>query len=366
MDGIFISDDKKTIQEYNSQFDKLRTYFISPNGKFKGKIRDMIEKNAKSELLKDIFSLPENVNAEHKDSWIRDYPDGLCSGTYTKNNGLFITPFDAKGRDFIGHFIGEAEQFVYIATESFTDPSFPSVLIKTALRGVKVYVLAGVTSRDFTDRLQNNIREMLAAGINVRVFDGNIHAKMIVTDKGLLIGSMNLNMINLGFSKKKGLWRENTETLAQCRDGKIIETARKKYEHVFNNKSIKVEDKLVDKLEKEAVTKLCIIFGITLEREVRHHIAMEILAREETVKSFTLQLGKAIKQLVEKFGKKKVDMEIFYMALILYDLSERKRSLLELKSIMALKGVGVNELLEKLIEKKLILREGEFYKRSLV
>jgi hypothetical protein len=367
LDAIFVSDDEKLRKNYNAQFERLIEYFVKPYGQYEGMIHNMIEKTAKPEQIKEIFSLPENVAESHKNNWVRDYPKALCPDGYTEKDGLFITPFDFQGRSFIEKLVNEAAEFVYVATESFTDPDFPSFLISVAQKGIKIRVLAGVQSRDFTDRLQNSIREMLAAGIKVKAFDGDIHAKMIVTDKAMMLGSINLNMINLGFSKKSDYWRENTETFSQCNDRKIIENAKRKYEVVFDSKSVAVESKLVEKLEKELGQKLNVIFSIRLEKDARRLLAVAVLNRECEVKSFILEIGKAMKKLIEIFERKKADKEIFYMALILYGLSERKRVYDEIKSaLVANEEVQTKELLVKLLEKKLIAKDGEFYKRSVV
>ncbi|BCS91070.1 MAG: cardiolipin synthase A [Candidatus Micrarchaeota archaeon] len=365
LDAMLVLDDIKSIKEYNSKFDRLQEYFIKPANKYEGAIRTIIENNANKRLIKEIFTLPENVAQQHKNNWIRDYPEAICPKGYTDKDGLFITPFDYQGRTFIEKAIERAKKYVYIVTESFTDPSFPNFLIKMAQRGVKVYVLSGIKSRDFTDRVQNNIREMLATGIIIKAFDGDVHAKLILTDSTLLLSSINLNMINLGFSRKKGLWRENTETIYQCSNKKIITEAKIKFEHIFELNSIAVEDKLVEKLEKEVAEKLNLIFSVKIEKAVKHLLAIAILNKEIRVKNFVLEIGKAMQQLVTIFNKDKADKEIFYMSLILYSLSERKRDYNELKSIVN-SEVDLEELLTKLLGKKLILTEGSFYKRSLV
>ena len=87
--------------------------------------------------------------------------------------------------------------------------------------------MTGARSRDFTDRLENMFRELLAQKIEIKTPVAPIHAKLVITDKAVVVSSINLNKMNLGHFKTKKFWRENTESLIICKDPELISIAGK-------------------------------------------------------------------------------------------------------------------------------------------
>jgi phosphatidylserine/phosphatidylglycerophosphate/cardiolipin synthase-like enzyme len=107
--------------------------------------------------------------------------------------------------------VNDAEKYVYISTESFTDFEFSDFLVATALnKNIEIKILTGATSMDFTDRVENMLRDLLAHGIDVRTTKEDLHAKLLVTDKVVVVSSINLNKINLGFNTSKRYWRDKS------------------------------------------------------------------------------------------------------------------------------------------------------------
>lgn len=363
LDAIITFNDASKIKEYNNKFDELKKLFI--NNEIKGRIKESIKEGSK---LKETFSLPPNIDEVHRDYWINDYPSQICSEDTKISDRLFIAPFDCKGRNFIEKFTGGAEKFIYIATESFTDNAFPNNLSKIAQeKHLEIKVITGAKSRDFTDRIQNNFREMLAANIKIRNFREETHAKIVISDKGVMVGSMNLNMINLGFSKKEGLWRENTETFAVCTERDVIKEAKKQYEDIFNNYCNDVEEVLIEKLQKNISKELGALFNLKADKQVRLLFAKSILVREIETKRFVISVGEAMQKLVKMLDKKKADSEIFFSALVLYHLSERKMERSELRSnLREIDDKTFDLILNKLESMQLINKVGIFYKKNLV
>ena len=119
--------------------------------------------------------------------------------------------------------ISEANEFVYISTESFTDVDISNFLIKSRLKGIDIRILTGATSMDFSDRMQKMLRELLANDIKISTTEKYLHAKLIMTDKRVSVSSINLNKMNLGFKKVNHLWRENTESISRLKkNGKKV------------------------------------------------------------------------------------------------------------------------------------------------
>ena len=75
---------------------------------------------------------------------------------------------DIRIKNNLGVDVNDAEEFVYISTESFTDPDFSEFLVATAVnKKIKIKMLTGGTSMDFTDRMDNMLRDLLAHQIDV-------------------------------------------------------------------------------------------------------------------------------------------------------------------------------------------------------
>ena len=81
--------------------------------------------------VQTLFELPRIIGTDtHKDHWITDYPSILCSDDLVLNDQLLYCPFDVKGRNLIIDLIEEADKYVYISTESFTDLDIADCLKK--------------------------------------------------------------------------------------------------------------------------------------------------------------------------------------------------------------------------------------------
>lgn len=132
-------------------------------------------------------------------------------------------------------------------------------------------------------------RELLARGISVRTCD-NLHAKLVLTDNHLVISSINLNKMNLGFSRTTTLWRENTETLLICSDPEIISIAKSQYLSNFDN-SIDIRTKLTEKIETYVSEMFNGVFNLRTKLEVKSVLSKHIFEKELEVKRTTWKVG---------------------------------------------------------------------------
>lgn len=247
LDAILIFDNEQNkIQEFNDKFEHLKELFINANNGYDGSIRQKIL-DTNNPRANEVFEVPRGISAGvHGRNWILHYPPELCPEEIDIEEKLYITPFDCRGRNFIMDIIDEAEEFVYISSESFTDKEFPNFLKRIKLKGIDIKMLTGYTSMDFSDRMQIFMKELLATGIELNTTLEDLHAKFIITDKLIALSSINLNNMNLGFKKTAGFWRENTETIVICRNSEVINDAKQKYIHVFNSAE-KIIDKIAEK-----------------------------------------------------------------------------------------------------------------------
>ena len=277
---IFGKNDKQ-IQAYNKNFYWLIEYFSDPVNKIKQLILNA--KKYPKEKIMDLLK-PEKKTNEKKlnDHWVRDYPGEICQEPSSIIDGLYLSPFDCRARSYLVKIIEESK-FAFISAETVTDPEFANFLSYQSLcKDVKL--LSSAKSADNqarTDKLHENLR---AAGCDVRIPKVSIHGKLIITDKRVVVSSVNLNKINLGIRKTKKLerWRANTETITVISDKTVLSEAKKQYKSVFEN-SRSFVDLLVEK-EKKIHGNLE-IDGSTLDHIIKEKI-------EDDAKSYRKYLEK--------------------------------------------------------------------------
>jgi phosphatidylserine/phosphatidylglycerophosphate/cardiolipin synthase-like enzyme len=364
--AIIFRGDESKLHEFNVQFETLLQLFVLDQNGFDGQIRkkvlDIVQENGKK-----IFDLPEKVDLIHKDHWILHYPIALCPPVSTPENKLYLTPFDCRGRTLLSSIIETADKWIYISTESFTDQDFSKFLTNLAInKSIPIKIMTGARSRDFTDRLENMFRDLIAQKIEVKTPVGPIHAKLVITDKALVVSSINLNKMNLGHFKTKKFWRENTESILVCHDSDLISVAKRRFEENFG-KSINIQDLLCEKLEKTVQDVFKGAFRLSPNPEVRALFAKFILQKEIDTKTTIIKLGKITKKLMVHYGRDRVDKNDFISALILYYLSDAKKDYTQLmeKFNEFNEGINLKDVLSKLVFANLVEKEDEYYKINI-
>ncbi len=370
LDALLIfKNESDKIEEYNMKFDELIDLYITKNVGYigyNGTIRQKIVNTNLPNIL-SVFELPPVIETDtHKNHWVQHYPASLCPIDIPIEDKLYLTPFDCRGRNFIMSLISKATRFVYLSTESFTDPDFPKFLMKIKLKGLDIRILCGATSMDFGDRIQNMFRNLLSYGIEMRTIDEDIHAKLIITDKHLAVTSVNLNKMNLGFKKTNQYWREDTESIMVCSDSEILATAKTQYLDIFD-RSINIESILAKKTEALVSSMFTSIFGLRSRKDVKVLFAKLIIKKEIQLKKFVLDIGKITSKLMTYFNKNMLGRNEFFMSLILYYLSERKHDYDQLNEKLSILDttMNLNELLKILQENQFIEKINDFYKLKI-
>ena len=315
--AIVFENDFDKINEFNLIFEQLLKLFYIERSGYSGTIRQKILNSDIPNVL-SLFELPRVIETGvHARHWIQDYPSILCPESNVIRDRLYVCPFDVRGRNFIKNIISEANEFVLISTESFTDLDFADFLVKSKLGGVDIRILTGSTSMDFSDRMQKMLRELLANDIQLRTTDEHLHAKLIITDKRVVVSSINLNKMNLGFSRTSKLWRENTETLYVCSDVDILSAAKSQYFDVFN-RCTDILSILAQKIETQIGKMYTSLFGLRSRKEVKVLFARLILHHEIRVKHLAIKIGKITAELMKFYNRSMVDKNDFLMSLILH------------------------------------------------
>ena len=364
LDAVLIfRDNYKKIREFNEKFDELLTFFVIRDNGFDGQVHRKIT-GVTPEDGAEIFQLPDNVHAKHKNHWIRHYPIKICKPEVPVEEKLYSTPFDCRGRDFIKGLIEDAEEYVYISTESFTDVDFSDFLANTSInRNMEIKILSGTRSMDFTDRVNNMLRDLLAQEIDIRTTDEDLHAKLVITDKVLMVSSVNLNKINLGFYVTKKYWRENTESILVCKNPKIVRSAKEEYLAIFN-KCYDVRDKLSEKLETIVKNIFTKTFQLRSRSDVKKLFARFILKKQIDIRRLIMKIGKITKKFMIYSKRTMVEKQDFISALVLYYLSERKQDYDQLKEKMdeVDKTINLQVIISRLKLAGLIEQENDYYK----
>jgi phosphatidylserine/phosphatidylglycerophosphate/cardiolipin synthase-like enzyme len=367
LDGVIIfRGDNEKIREFSAKFDELLSLFVNKSDGFDGIIRQKIL-GVIRETNPEVFELPENVDLEHEEHWIRHYPMELCQSNAPIEEKLCLTPFDCKGRDFITSLIEDANEYVYISTESFTDEDFSKFLVNVAINGkLQVKIFSGTKSMDFTDRVNNMLRDLLAQQIDIRTTDEDLHAKLIITDKIVMVSSINLNRINLGWNTSSKFWRENTESLLICKDPAIVKSAKEKYLEVFN-RGYDVKDKLSEKLEELVTSVFIDTFKLRSKSDVKKLFSRFILKRQIDIHRLIIKIGGITKQLMDYHKRNMVTKEDFLSAMLLYYLSERKQDYDELNEKIheVYETANLQTIISGLEFSRFIEKENDYYKINI-
>ena len=136
---IIFKDDQARIKEFNARFDELIKTFITSDSSNDGTIKRQIVAVDTNPV---IFQLPKNIPELHKDHWIRHYPVTLCPKGVAIQDKLYLTPFDARGREVYEKLIKDANEYAYMSAESFTDEDFSAFLVNIAVnKGIEIKIL---------------------------------------------------------------------------------------------------------------------------------------------------------------------------------------------------------------------------------
>jgi len=363
--AVIFRNNKNKKEEFINAFNFLLDLFIIPEGDDVGTIKNKIRKITGND--ERFFELPAEIPDLHRNFWITDYPSEMCPIPNNIEERLYIAPFDCRGRNMLEKVIEEANEFVYLSTETFTDPDFSVFLIKTAVnKKLELKIICGIFSMDFNDRVNEMLREMIAQGMDIRSPNDKIHGKLIVTEKAVVVSSINLNKMNLGFSKSKHVWRGNTETILITRDQNLIMDAKKNFLEIFNLCN-DVEERLSQKLEDIAKEILGEVYQLKPNPEARSLFAKLVLKHQINAKKFPIQLGSLTNLLVRKCNRISVTKNDIISALILYILSESKQGFNQLQERIKEfdEDVNINTILFSLESCNLITQENEFYKLNL-
>jgi hypothetical protein len=351
------------VNEFNEKFEKLLDLFVNRDNGSDGSIRRKIIETAGTDA-KQIFELPKNITSIHKEHWIRHYPVKLCPSDTPVEEKLYLTPFDCRGRNLISNIIEEANNYAYISTESFTDDDFSNFLVRTAVnRKIDIRILTGAKSMDFTDRLESMFRDLAAQEIGVRTTEEDIHAKLLITDKALMVSSINLNKINLGFHPTSKFWRENSESIMICRRPEMIREAKELYVRIYEQ-SHDVTTRLAEKLGEMIKDMFAATFQLHFSPDARLLFAKFVLMKQLDIRKLIVKIGRITKKLMQHSNRSKVERQDFISALILYYLSERKQDLSQLKE--RIDEIDSNANLATIVSRlefaRFIEKEGDFYK----
>lgn len=357
LDAMLIYHEKEKIKEFEDKFDYLVNLFE------KDEIKNVLINNP------EIFSAPRTISDETLIShWIKDYPVEICNKYQDEiKEGIYVSPFDYNARNLFKNIIDDADEYVYISTESFTDTDIIPFLILNAIKGKVIKILTGSESQDFNERIRELYPRLLANGIELRKPENPLHAKLLITDKILIVSSVNLNKMNLGYSRSKSLWRANTETINIEFSKSIIENAKSNFDEKFDNSISLV--KYLSKKEEDYAGSIFKLYGVKINRSAKNLFANFIVQSDIKLKKDLYKIGNYASILVIKFKRENntIDTSDFLCTMVLYYLSDRKHTESELYEKLSdiYMSVDINFITSKLLEYKLIVKDDDFFKLDI-
>lgn len=225
---FFNSELPSSIQNFKNKYEELVERFCQPsiqNPIVNGRLFDSLNPE-----------LQEKLRSENR-LLVPQYPVFLIPNNVTLADRLYISPFDVKARNLLSAVIEQADERFWIAGETLTDQDVVNQILGKKYQSPQLDVRVIVGSqlpRDPSKQasMRENIIQLDSMGIEFRLVD-DWHAKIWISDSVVVLGSANLNPINLGIRCTHNEWKANTEILAVSRDLKVISMGQTAYGAAF-------------------------------------------------------------------------------------------------------------------------------------
>jgi phosphatidylserine/phosphatidylglycerophosphate/cardiolipin synthase-like enzyme len=344
--------DNSSICEFENKFEYMKEMFITPRKEnVPGSLFPMLSASLQSEVQ-------GKLKAERR-LLIRDYPSNLCP-TGELKPGLVISPFEGKARDILLNMIDMTEEFLFLSSERFFDEELTvHLLARVRQKPITVKLLAGPPQdvRQAPAKARAMVEKILAAGCQY-ASPRNIHAKLWLNEKWLVIGSPNLTKMNLGFSSQGSQWRADTQVLYTRGDEPLIHEAAAAFNRQFtvSPQGISVLAEISTKIQTarqrfRSVGLKCTTQAAVLVARLESYFAIEALQRAEEISKLAIKL-------VHREKREKVEDRHVTMAAILLLLTERRHEEKELVTklsvvleptliVDALKSLDVQRLIKE-------------------
>lgn len=349
---------KEAIDNFSSKFDQIKSLFMVPaskNPRIAGQIYDKLDSDSRELVEKGLEFGRKNI---------KEYPPNLSPVTPLKE-GLVLAPFDGQARSYISQLIGEAREFVSIASERFFDDQLVSELRrKVVTTKCQIKILAGPPRgvRQNPTKARLFAEELSAAGVEFHVLN-DIHAKMWVSDQWLMIGSPSLTKMNLGFYKMKEHWRANSETLFFSRDRNLIEQAKTEFEKAFGEATSVVQEIAKESRNLNRARSLFNLFGVKSRKEARTALSRIEITMRIRSKTNIISIAGLASRLAKTMKSKYVEAHHVTMGLIMFLLQQRRHDLSDLKERLAnyVDDIPVSKAIQDLLQLEYILESEGTY-----
>ena len=310
--------DESSIAEFESKFSYVKKMFVDLDkstvpGSFWSSLPTPLRDEVKQRFSQELRLI------------VKDYPEVLYSSGKL-SSGLFVSPFEGKARDILEAIINTAEQFLFLSSERFFDEELTEfILNRLRRRPLEVKILAGPPQdvRQAPAKARTMIERLLAAGCEY-ASPPNIHAKLWLSDKWVVIGSANLTKMNLGFAPSGNYWRGDTQVLFMRDDPSLIKEAATAFLEHFSSspQGISVLAEISSKIQaarnrfRSAGLK-CSSDAAALMARLESHFAIEAVQK-------TNEISRLAAKLVHHDNRERVDEKDVAMAAILLLLRERR------------------------------------------
>ncbi|MBI5301227.1 MAG: phosphatidylserine/phosphatidylglycerophosphate/cardiolipin synthase family protein [Chloroflexi bacterium] len=292
---FFQSESSEHIENFKDKFKQISGRFCEASiqdPKINGRLFDSLGDRLQEQLRRENRLL------------VPQYPSTLIPEAVNLSNGLYIAPFDVKARNLFLSLVEEARMRLWIAGETLTDQDVVDAILgkKHRVPGLDIRLVVGSRlPRDSSKqaKMRENVIRLDGMGIRFQLFD-NWHAKVWITDSTIVIGSTNLNPINLGIRCTRNEWKANTETMLVSHDAEDVALAQAAFEKILDQ-GIPALQLYYDKAERDT-SQLLKALGIKTQPDARRllgHIATALQRRNLTEFNRILQLAQQIQKKSE-------------------------------------------------------------------
>jgi cardiolipin synthase len=221
--------------------------------------------DGESAFIKSLNWVTENLNETRDYAIITDHPEEakevLDGFEADWNRKEFSPPEDShliwcryNGRERVAHFIDNVKHTLFVQNERYQDAVIIERLVRAAMRGVKVHVMARPPHTLKREKLIEGVgglRIMCDVGIKIHKLKKlRLHGKMLLADhERAIVGSINL---------APGSFDDRRELAIEIHDDEVVKRLRKVAEHDWeNSKALDLTDEgLMADLAKREATRL--------------------------------------------------------------------------------------------------------------
>jgi len=354
----YLSSDPHFLKETSNKFEKIQDLFFAPikvdKTIVKGKVVNFLDQATLKETL-ELYHQEKRLKVKHY--YAAKLPEA------SMKNGLFISPFEGRLRDFLNKFIDSGKEFLYFFVETLFDEELIGEIARKIDRQnsiqVKVITRPPEKVRQSPDKARSMIKQLLSLGVKIGYLS-DIQAKFWVSDNWLAIPSGDFNKMNLGYSVSKDHWRADTQLIFLEDNKEQI----KLFKDMFDKQFRPVDIGSICKKDIDTLFTGLKQHRIKSTEEAKEYISRlksSLIIKTEKDTRYVMDL--AVK-ITKKYGKNRMDGVFAVMAILLYYLQRHEHKLEEISEKLEsiVEKSDISDAINRLLISGYILKSGDIYR----